>query len=129
MVVGAVRILGRPVHGRNARVRPTLWIMRQALGSGQPVWVSDIPTITPLAASVTSIVLSPANLDRVHFQVTNDSTAVLYLAWGPTAATNAYTAKILAGGFYELPRGIVYAGVISGIWSAANGTGMVTVSS
>jgi hypothetical protein len=86
----------------------------------------DTPTLTKVDASASSQVLIPANSDRVHGSVFNDSTAVLYLAWGPTASTTLYTVQVPPRGYYELPRVVPYVGAVSGLWATANGAARIT---
>ncbi|MEH2453848.1 hypothetical protein [Nostoc sp.] len=64
-----------------------------------------------------------ANSNRKGAIIWNDSTASLFLEFGAAAATNAFTAKLNPGGYYEVP--FRYTGVISGLWSAANGNALV----
>ena len=42
---------------------------------------------------------------------------------GSVASTSAFTARVSAGGYYEVP--FTYTGAISGIWDAANGSALV----
>lgn len=85
--------------------------------------VADSPATTATARAVTAVTTSAQllaiNTNRKGVTLFNDSTADLFIEFGLTASTTAYTVKIPAGGYYELP--FPYTGVISGIWSAANG--------
>lgn len=82
------------------------------------------PTITQVASSATSVTLKAANAGRFGLTIQNDSTSTLYVAFGATASTTSYTVKMTAGQYYEVP--FQYSGVISGIWSSANGYAYVT---
>lgn len=84
---------------------------------------SDTSTPTTVAASATSTTVLAANSNRRGATIWNESTATLYLKFGATASTTAFTVKLSAGGYYEVPFN--YTGVISGIWSAANGNALV----
>ncbi|WP_445626639.1 hypothetical protein [Nostoc sp. DSM 114167] len=84
---------------------------------------SDDSTPTTVASSTTSVTILAANSNRKGATIWNDSTAILYLELGATATTGAFTAKLFASGYYEVPFN--YTGVISGIWSAANGNALV----
>lgn len=53
----------------------------------------------------------------------NNSTANLYVELGATATTSAFTARVSAGGYYEVP--FTYTAAISGIWDAANGSALL----
>jgi hypothetical protein len=76
---------------------------------------------TPIAASVTSVVLLAANTNRKRGSVfaNNSASATLYLSLSPTATTAA--PRILPPGAIYLMDDSDYTGVISGIWSAAVG--------
>ena len=69
---------------------------------------SGTATPTSVAASITSVPLLAANL---------------YVELGATASNSAFTARVSAGGYYEIP--FTYTGAISGIWDAANGSALV----
>lgn len=92
--------------------------------------INQAATSTPtnVASSATSVTLLPANLNRKGASIFNDSTSVLYLLQGGngTASITNYTLQIAAGGFYALPPPYIYTGLITGIWSAANGAARVT---
>lgn len=75
------------------------------------------PTTVP---SATTTVLLAANIARKGATFWNSSTATLYLELGATATATAWTVKLSPDGYYELP--FKYTGVISGIWSSANGS-------
>lgn len=81
--------------------------------------------VNPVSASVTSVQLLAANTSRLGARFFNDSSAVLYLKYGTTAATNSYTVQVGAGEsfFVDTP---VYSGRIDGIWSSATGTVYIT---
>jgi len=92
------------------------------------------PAIQANLANITSVgslasgeqQLLPANGNRAGAVIYNESTAILYLAFGPAASLTAYTVQIPANGYFELPGPAIYTGVISGIWSAANGFARIT---
>ncbi|MEH2124173.1 hypothetical protein [Nostoc sp.] len=84
---------------------------------------SGTSTPTTVGSSTDSDTILAANSNRKGATIWNNSTATLYLEFGATATTSAFTAKLLAGGYYEVP--FHYTGVISGIWSAANGNALV----
>ncbi|MEH2357543.1 hypothetical protein [Nostoc sp.] len=84
---------------------------------------SDDSTPTTVASSTTTVTILAANSNRKGATIWNDSTANLFIEFGATSTTTAFTAKLFAGGYYEVP--FHYTGVISGIWSAANGNALV----
>lgn len=78
-----------------------------------------------VAAATSATALIGANAQRLGLTFYNDSTAVLYLLLGGAVTgtvntTTTYTLQIPAGGYYETPWN--FAGAVTGIWSAANGT-------
>ena len=84
---------------------------------------SGTATPTSVAASITSVSLLAANSARKGTTIWNNSTANLYVELGATASNSAFTARVGAGGYYEVP--FTYTGAISGIWDAANGSALV----
>ncbi|MBE8968378.1 hypothetical protein IQ277_19770 [Nostocales cyanobacterium LEGE 12452] len=84
---------------------------------------SDDSTPTTVASSTTSVTILAGNSNRKGATIWNDSTAILFIEFGATATTSAFAAKLFAGGYYEVP--FHYTGVISGIWSVANGNALV----
>lgn len=74
-------------------------------------------TLTNVSDAATSTSLSTSNPNRKGWYVTNDSSSILYINFGATASTTAYTVQVAAGGFYEMPLP-VYTGAMNGIWSA-----------
>ncbi|MBD2202757.1 hypothetical protein H6G33_17920 [Calothrix sp. FACHB-1219] len=84
---------------------------------------SSTSTPTSVNSSASSVTILEANVTRKGATIWNNSTATLYIEFGATASASAFTAKLLAGGYYEVPFN--YTGVISGIWSAANGAALV----
>jgi hypothetical protein len=96
--------------------------------------VSVVPPSTCVrtspAASASDTLILAANANRVGATVTNDSSAVLYLAFGTTAASlSDYTVTLAGSGaapfaYYEVPFGWV--GEIRGIWASATGHARVS---
>ncbi|PHM11630.1 hypothetical protein [Nostoc sp. 'Peltigera malacea cyanobiont' DB3992] len=84
---------------------------------------SGTSTPTTIPASISNVAILTANSNRKGATIWNDSTANLFIEFGATATTSAFTAKLSAGGYYETPFN--YTGVISGIWSGANGNALV----
>lgn len=85
--------------------------------------ISDTSTPTTVAASTTSQTLIVANSNRKGLTVWNNSTATLYIDFDSAASASDYAVKIAADGYFEMPFN--YTGVISSIWSAANGNALV----
>ncbi|MHC5833240.1 MAG: hypothetical protein ACYT04_98950, partial [Nostoc sp.] len=80
-------------------------------------------TPTTVASTTSSQVLLAANSTRKGATIWNDSTATLFIEFGATASVSAFIAKLFSSGYYEVP--FKYTGVISGIWSAANGNALI----
>ena len=81
--------------------------------------------LTSVASSVSSVTIAAANTARRMLLIYNDSTSVLYLAYAATATATAFTIKLPAASLYEMPSP-VYTGIVTGIWSSANGSARVT---
>ncbi len=93
--------------------------------------VSTLPsvaaaTVAQVASSATSVTLAALNAARRGLMIFNDSTAALFVKFGATASATSFTVKIAAGGYWEMAPGVVYTGVVDGIWAAANGNAYVT---
>jgi hypothetical protein len=87
---------------------------------------SSSESLTQVTAQVTNQPLLAANPNRKGAYVFNNSTGNLYLAFGTVASATAFTVKIAASGYYELPTSPVWQGALSGIWDAANGNAQIT---
>lgn len=94
--------------------------------AGEFTLACDTPDVRTVPASTTAVELMPMNPDRIHGQVFNDSTAVLFVRWGTGASTGVYTTKVAPQALYELPRVNPYVGPVSGVWATANGSAKVT---
>lgn len=84
---------------------------------------SSTATPTSVTASATSVTVLAANSSRKGATIWNSSTATLYLDLDSSASSTDYASKLDPGGYYEVPFG--YTGIVSGIWSAANGSALV----
>ncbi|AFY31602.1 hypothetical protein [Calothrix sp. PCC 7507] len=84
---------------------------------------SSTSTPTTVSASTSSGSLLSANSNRQGATIWNNSTANLYIEFGSSASTSAFTAKLSAGGYFEVPY--KFTGAISGIWDAANGNALI----
>jgi hypothetical protein len=87
---------------------------------------SATATVSSVTAAATSTQLLAANTTRVGVQVFNDSTADMNLKYGTAASSTSFTVKLPPAGYWEMPPGVVYTGIIHGIWVAANGAGRIT---
>lgn len=86
-------------------------------------------TLSNVAASASSVTVLAANSARIGAQVSNDSSAVLYLKFGTTASTTSYVVSLAGAAsapfsYYEVPAG--YTGRIDGISASATGNYRVT---
>lgn len=84
---------------------------------------SSTSTPTSVNSSTSSVTILEANVARKGGTIWNRSTADLYIDFDSAASTTDFLARLSAGGYYEIPFN--YTGVISGIWSAANGSALV----
>lgn len=82
-------------------------------------------TIGSVAGTTSSVTLF-SGTDHANGRVVyNNSSAVLYLAYGGSASTTNYTVQIASQGYFEAPVP-VYAGVVSGAWASNAGTAFTT---
>lgn len=97
------------------------------MASDQTPKTSGTATRTNVNGANSDTSLLASNSGRKGALFFNDSTAILYLAYGSGAAsTTSYTVQVPASGFFELPAEPVFTGAIRGIWSAANGAVRIT---
>lgn len=82
-------------------------------------------THSSVNSSTSSVTLIAANTIRKSLTIFNNSTATLYVCFGTTATQASAKFPLTAGGFYEMPFNQVYTGVISGIWTSANGNASI----
>jgi hypothetical protein len=83
---------------------------------------------TAASTAVGGTVLA-ANSLRIGATISNASTAIMYLAYGTAASSLRYSATLgplssSVAAYLEVPYG--YTGVVTGSWSAANGSAYVT---
>lgn len=91
----------------------------------QPTATTAVLTSVP--DGTTSTVLLAANASRKGAAIYNESAANLFIAFAATASATAYTIKLPAGGYYELPTTACYTGTISGVWDAdSTGSARIT---
>ena len=82
-------------------------------------------TLTDVESSASSVILFEPAGEGNGRTVFNESTAVLYLAYAPTASETAYTVQLDPGAYYEFPAPL-FLGAVSGIWASANGYARLT---
>jgi hypothetical protein len=80
-------------------------------------------THSNVTGSASNVTLLASNASRHGATIWNDSTAILYAKLGATASTTSYTARLVAGAYYETPSS--YTGIIDGIWASATGAARV----
>lgn len=86
---------------------------------------SNNANITSVASSASDVLLLAANPGRAGAVIWNDSTAILFVSLGTSAASNAsYTVQVASQAGYTVPA--VWLGMIRGIWASANGNARVT---
>lgn len=81
-------------------------------------------THSRVSSSATVVTLLAANASRRSLSIYNESTATLYMKRGSAASITDYALQIPPGGYYEGPPP-VYQGIITGLWSSANGAAQV----
>lgn len=92
----------------------------------QPRGVSSA-TMSSVAAATGATNLLLSNSVRLGFAVYNDSTAAMYLLAGTgTVSTTVFTAKLAAGGYFDMVAPIVYTGIVAAVWDAATGSARLT---
>jgi hypothetical protein len=106
--------------GINVRV-----ISQPAVSTTSSIPTAATATRSDVAASLTSVVLLAVNAARKAAVIVNDGTGTVYLTFGATSSTTAFTMKLGPQATYESGSWI-YTGVISGIWDIANGSARVT---
>jgi hypothetical protein len=85
-------------------------------------------TLANVASSITVVTLIAAGTGRNGRIIYNDSTAILYVAFGSGASTSNYTVQVPSQGTYDLGNNGagMYGGLVTGIWASANGNARVT---
>ena len=85
-------------------------------------------TPSTLASTTTSSTILNPIASRSGASVYNSSTATLYIKTGPGASSTSFTVALLPNAYWELPTSThgVYNGIITGVWSSANGTAYIT---
>lgn len=89
----------------------------------QPSSGPSTSSVTSVADATSSTELLAANTSRLEAVIVNDSTAVLYVAFGETASSTNYTARLVQYGYLTTQ----YTGQINGIWASdAGGNARIT---
>lgn len=84
-------------------------------------------TLANVSASASSVTLLALNTARYGFTVVNDSTVILYVKCGSTAATTSYTYLLQPGQTVDSSGfPFIYTGILTGIWASATGAARVT---
>ena len=84
-------------------------------------------TQTNITGTVGSVSVESTNSGRYMVMAVNDSTAVMYLQYGVTAASNASAVRIPSLGYWEMPAPI-WQGSLATIWDSTNaGAGRFTI--
>jgi hypothetical protein len=81
--------------------------------------------VTSVASSATVVTLLALNTSRRTAIIVNDSTSILYIKFGSGASLTSYTYRIPSYGTIEIDDP-VYTGIVTGIWSSANGSARIT---
>lgn len=90
---------------------------------------TDEQPSTRVNASLTSVTLASSNETRIGLSIENDTTTgYLDIKFGVGASASDRLLRMAPGDFYELPvyaDGSVYGGVITGVWTVADGAANV----
>lgn len=78
-------------------------------------------TLANVGDSASSVTLQASNAARKGWTCYNDSGASLYIKFGATASATSFNVLVPPYGYYEMPSGVIYTGVIDGIWSSDAG--------
>jgi hypothetical protein len=81
-------------------------------------------TITTVAASVSSVSLLASNSSRLSALITNDGSAIMYIALAASASATSYTYKLFANSQVVLDGN--WTGAVSALWSSATGNACIT---
>lgn len=81
--------------------------------------------VSAVASAASATTLKASNGSRESLKIFNDSSATLYIKDGASASTTDYSVRLDPGGYYEYPLPI-YTGIVTGIWSSANGFARIT---
>jgi hypothetical protein len=80
-----------------------------------------------VASSAVDVQLFAATGRNGGRTVFNESSAILYIAFGAVAASLAsYTVQVAPGGYYEFPPSKIFGGEVRAIWASANGNARCT---
>lgn len=93
--------------------------------SGSPANTTTVATLSSVAGSASQVDLLPANTARKSASVYNESSAILYLAFGPTVSTTSYKVQLSNRGYFEFPQPI-FTGQVVGIWASATGNARIS---
>lgn len=110
---------------RSANFTITVWepVMPLVSSANNHSPIATATTSTTIPAVTTSIVLLPANANRLGATIYNDSNGRLYIDFDDSVTVTNYAIKINPGDGYELPYN--YVGPISGVWSGTNGNAQI----
>lgn len=92
---------------------------------GPPEREVSTAALSAVPASTSSVQVLPSNPNRNGLIVYNNSNASCFLAFAASSSTGLFSELLDPGSTYEMPEPI-YTGVISAIWTAANGQLQVT---
>lgn len=87
--------------------------------------IATSATLSNITSSTSSQTVLASNSSRKGFLLFNDSTQNCFVAFAATATTSAFTMLLIPGMTYQ-NEAIIYTGVMSAIWSSANGFLRVT---
>lgn len=80
---------------------------------------------TSVASTIGCIVLSAANPLRQDLSIYNHSSKPMYIKLGSGATATDFTLLMVSSSYFEL-QNPVYPGIITGVWTSANGVALIT---
>lgn len=84
-------------------------------------------TLSNVSTSTASATLLASNTSRKGAVIYNDAATTLYINFGATASSTAFTYLLLTGETLEIPgANVLYTGAINGILASSTGTARVT---
>ncbi len=83
------------------------------------------PVLAQVAGTTTTVTLFAASTAVNGRTVYNDSSATLYLSFGPVASAGTCTTNVAANTYFAFPDPI-YGGLVTGAWSTNAGTARTT---
>lgn len=89
-------------------------------------WTCASADVTSVAGTDSATTLLAARPARMHVVIHNDSTALLYIKYGSDASATDHSYEVQADQHWEMPWGVRYTGILTGVWASATGNARIT---